>query len=64
MRVNKRLGLALMAGVPASTAIVYPFGPSTAYPKRIGPLWLAAAALAIALRLISRIRRRTLDGGV
>ncbi len=63
MRVLKRLGLALMAGVPISTAIVVPTGLLATYPQLIGPMWIAAAALGIALWMISRNMRRTLDGG-
>ena len=63
MRMLKRLGLSLISVVALSTAFVIPTGLLTAYPKLIGPLWLAAAALGIALWMISNNMRRTLDNG-
>ena len=63
MRVLKRLGLSLMAGVPLSAAIVIPTGLLTAYPKLIVPLWIAAAAMGVAIWLIAREMRKTLDTG-
>ena len=61
MRVLSRFGLALMATVPASAAIFIPFGLLTDYPKLIGPLWIAAAALGIALWMTSRNMRGSLE---
>ena len=63
MRVLKRMGLALMTGVLLSTAIVVPTGLLATYPKLVGPLWIAAAALGVALWMISTNMRRALDNG-
>jgi len=60
-RILKRLGLALIAGVPISTAIAVPTGLLAAYPKLFGPLWIAAAALGLALWMISRNMCRPAD---
>lgn len=54
VRILRHLGLALIAGVPISAAIAVPTGLLAAYPKLFGPLWIAAAALGIALWMISR----------
>lgn len=61
MRVINRLGLALMACVPLSAAIIVPTGLLASYPKLFGPLWIAAAALGIALWMIAKNMRTTLD---
>jgi len=61
MRVLRRVGLTLVAMVPASAAVVMPVGFLNAYPELIIPLWIAAAALGMALWMISRNMSRTLD---
>ena len=60
-RILRRLGLALIAVVPISTAIAVPTGLLAAYPRLFGPLWIAAAALGLALWMISRNMSRSAD---